>query len=154
MPETPTLEVPRVDSGPTELLSSASIEQRLASKAKEDSRPLEATQPLDSATLSAMMGRSPKPAPAPKPRPAPAPPAPAVRAEPRPEVHVSPARVAPRSAPVAPAPRPRFSMVALVLLTLVGLGLGAAGGYWLLWKIRHGSQQAPAAPSFSRGEEP
>ena len=62
---TPTLEVPRaVNFGPTELLSSASIEQRLASKGPEDARPLEATQPLDSATLAAMMGKSPKPAPA------------------------------------------------------------------------------------------
>ncbi|WP_375766964.1 protein kinase [Archangium gephyra] len=152
---TPTLEVPRVDSGPTEILSSTSIEQRLASKAQEDARPLDATQPLDSATLAVMMGRSPKPAPAPapaaRPRPAPAPPAPAARAEPRPE---APARVAPRSAPVAPAPRARSSTVALVLLTLAGLGLGAAGGYWLLLKIRHGSQPAPAAPSSSQGAKP
>ncbi len=156
VPNTPTLEVPRarVDSGPTEILSSTSIEQRLASQAKEGERPLDATQPLDSATLAVMMGRAPKPAPAPapKPRPAPAPPAPAARAEPRPE---APAKAPPRSAPVAPAaPRARSSTVALVLLTLAGLGLGAAGGYWLLWKIRHGSQPAPAAPSSSQGAKP
>jgi eukaryotic-like serine/threonine-protein kinase len=155
---TPTREVPRVDFGPTELLSAASIEQRLASKAQEDARPLDATQPLDSATLAVMMGRAPKPAaaPAPKPRPAPAPPAPAARAEPkpRPEVHAPPARVAPRNVPAAPAPRSRSSTVTLVLLTLAGLGLGAAGGYWLLWKIRHGSQPAPATPSSSQGAKP
>ena len=158
---TPTLEAPRVDSAPTELLTADSIEQRLASKAPENARPLDATQPLDSATLAAMMGRAPKPAaaapaPAPKPRPAPAPaPAPAARAEPqpRPVVHAPPARVAPRNVPVAPAPRSRSSTVALVLLTLAGLGLGAAGGYWLLWKIRH-AQPAPAAPSSSQGAKP
>jgi serine/threonine-protein kinase len=154
MSSTPTLEVPRMDSGPTEMLSAASIEQRLFSKAMEDARPLDATQPLDSATLAAMMGRSPKPAPAPapKPRPAPAPAAPPARAEPRSEAQAAPAKVRPPSAPVAPASRSRSSTVALVLLTLAGLGLGAAGGYWLLWKIRHGARQAPAAPSSSQGE--
>ncbi|HYO73859.1 MAG TPA: serine/threonine-protein kinase [Archangium sp.] len=153
---TPTLKVPRVDSAPTELLSADSIEQRLASKGQEKARPLDATQPLDSATLAAMMGRAPKPAPAPapKPRPAPAPPAPAARAEPRPEVYAPPARVAPRKVPEAPAPRSRSSTVTLVLLTLAGLGLGAAGGYLLLWKIRHGSQPAPAAPSSSQEAKP
>ncbi|OJT25983.1 hypothetical protein BO221_09105 [Archangium sp. Cb G35] len=163
LPEVPvsrtaTLEAPRVDSAPTELLTADSIEQRLASKAQENARPLDATQPLDSATLAAMMGRAPKPAaaPAPKPRPAPAPPAPAARAEPqpRPEVHAPPARVAPRKVPAAPAPRSRSSTVALVLLTLAGLGLGAAGGYWLLWKIRHGSQPAPQAPAPSGEAKP
>nr|QLH55447.1 putative serine/threonine protein kinase [Cystobacter sp.] len=163
LPEVPvsrtaTLEAPRVDSAPTELLTADSIEQRLASKAQENARPLDATQPLDSATLAAMMGRAPKPAaaPAPKPRPAPAPPSPAARAEPqpRPELHAPPARVAPRKVPAAPAQRSRTSTVVLVLLTLAGLGLGAAGGYWLLWKIRHGSQPAPEAPSSSRGAKP
>ncbi|MCY1080771.1 serine/threonine protein kinase [Archangium lansingense] len=150
----PTLEVPRVDSGPTELLTSESIEQRLASKAKEDARTLAATQPLDSATLAAMMGRSPKPAsaPAPKPRPAPAPPTPAARAEPRSEAHAAPVKVPPRSVPATPAPRSRSSTVTLVLLTLAGLALGAAGGYWLLLKIRQGAHPAPAAPTSSQGE--
>ncbi|WNG41960.1 protein kinase [Archangium violaceum] len=148
----PTLEIPNASGGPTEPLSAESIAQRLAAKAKEEQKPPDATQPLDSATLAAIMG-SAKPAvsaPAPKPRPAQAPapvaapapaPAPVARAEPRSSMP-PPGKAAPRSAPmpVLKAPRSSSSNVRLVLLALAGLALGAAGGYGLL-KMRQASNQ-------------
>jgi serine/threonine-protein kinase len=99
--------------------------------------------------------RTPEPAPASRPSQVPVArgaPAPVARAEPRPEVHASSGKTAPRSTPAPLSLRPRFraSMGTLMLLMLAGLGLGAAGGYWLLRKTRHGSQ-APAAPSDRQG---
>ncbi len=140
----PTLELPQSSSSPTEQLSAARLTQRSA-KAKDEAPLPDATQPLDSATLSAIMSAASKPtapSPAPKPRPAPAPPV--ARAEPRPVApQASPGMAAPRSA--SAAPRSRFP-VGLVLLTLAGLGLGAAGGYGLLWKLRQ-SGETPVTPS-------
>ncbi|HEX8436195.1 MAG TPA: SUMF1/EgtB/PvdO family nonheme iron enzyme [Archangium sp.] len=152
---TPTLELPQSSSAPTELLSAESLAERYAKEAakpKGDVLP-EATQPLDSATLAAMMAAAKKPmapSPAPKPRPAPAPPA-APRAEPRPApAPASPGVAAPRA---GSAPRSRFP-VGLVLLTLAGLGLGAAGGYGLLWKLRHSGETPVTPPPTQTGNAP
>ncbi|MFL5357809.1 serine/threonine protein kinase [Archangium sp.] len=143
----PTLqEVPSFMAGPTERLSSSNIEQRLA-QTKEAGTPPDATQPLDAATLAALMGTAHKPAaPAPKPRPAPAP---AARAEPRP-LPPPPGKAAPRTAP-PPEPAPRSSSKAkLVLLALAGLALGAAGGYGLLKMRAQAGKDSPAAQREKR----
>lgn len=142
-------ELPSFMAGPTERLSSARIEERLA-QTKEAGTPVDATQPLDAETLAAIMGTANKPAaPAPRPRPAPAP-APAVRAEPRP-VPPPPGKAAPRTVPM-PVPAPRSSpKVKLVLLALAGLALGAAGGYGLLL-LKMRSQAGNGSPA-AQGEK-
>jgi eukaryotic-like serine/threonine-protein kinase len=146
----PTLqEVPSFMAGPTERLSSARIEERLA-QTKEAGTPVDATQPLDAETLAAIMGTANKSAaPAPKPRPAPAP-APAARAaEPRP-APPPPGRAAPRTAPI-PVPASRsISKVKMVLLALAGLALGAAGGYGLLKMRAQAGNGSPAAQGAKR----
>lgn len=142
-------ELPSFMAGPTERLSSARIEERLA-QTKEAGTPADATQPLDAEALAAIMGTSRKPAapaPAPKFRPAAAP-VPAARAEPRP-VPPPPGKAAPRIPMPEPVSR-SSSKVRLVLLALAGLALGAAGGYGLLKMRTQAGKDSPAAQGVKR----
>jgi serine/threonine protein kinase len=145
----PTLqEVPSFLAGPTEPLSVAKIEQRLA-QTKEQGTPVDATQPLDSETLAAIMGTARPAAPAPPvPRPRPAP-APVARAEPRPAIP-PPGKAAPRTVPMPVPSRSHSSRLRLVLLALAGLALGAAGGYGLLKLRAQAAQGSSAAQGVKR----
>jgi serine/threonine protein kinase/formylglycine-generating enzyme required for sulfatase activity len=160
----PTIKVPAV-SGPTQEAPRTTLESPTAGAPtiempREEAPPLDATQPLDSATLAAIMGtasKGPVSAPASK-GPASKPavpgsssksavpgsspkarPVPDARAEPPSPPPPPPGVAAPRSVPASRSP------VGLVLLTLAGLGLGALGGYALLTKLRQPAEAPPAS---------
>jgi serine/threonine protein kinase len=160
----PTVQVPAMGL-PTQEAPRATLEAPSAGAPtievprKEDAPP-DATQPLDSATLAAIMGNaskgagakgaSPKPAaPAPKARPVPPPTPTLPDARPPVPAPPPPGVAAPRSQPSSRSP------VGLVLLTLAGLGLGALGGYALLARPRPPAEAVvPAAGGCPQGMLP
>ncbi len=169
MPPVPTAELPAL-AAPTVQVPALGLPTQEAPKAtleapsagaptievprKQDALP-DATQPLDSETLAAIMGTASKGAGAKGASPKPAAPAPKARSAPPPTPTLPDVRP-PVPAPPPPgvaAPRSQASSrspVGLVLLTLAGLGLGALGGYALLARPRP-PVEVPAAPAVSTG---